>query len=1281
MTILVGASLCKTFPRLSYLPIFFLTSLARFALFLVQSQRRYCHEGCLTKTSAAMRGTLLVGFFGIAMAQGAIVTLQNNALYDYTGTSDAWLNEETTGRRNNYGGATNLIVRYDSNDGGYIEDCTVIRFHLPMVVCSGVHTAELALFYRKEGSMQLNNVMGLKPYRLTNDWDENTGTGDREEGVSWRYRDRQETKSWTWESGGWHDKVDDGNSEQRIKKSGGSGEGIPPLNWVPFNVRPSVLAWTSGQTNCGFVLFSSYFTGNGSMVYGVFDSRNFPNPDTRPKLTIGYSNAVIRWEGAMNGNWSTSDVNWRVDIARARYENGDHVLFEETTRSNLTLAAGGVTPASTTFSNNVTSYTLAGGPLLGSGPLYKHRNGDLRLAASNGFSGAITVTGGRLIVAHQNALGSPSSGTEVREGASLVISDGILYQSAEPLSLAGNGWGNAGAMHILSGTGFFYGPITFTASASVGAPTGSLLALMGSLEGAGNWTKIGSGTLALGGATDNTCSGTGHVAEGTLYIQKSGSAVAIPGLLRIGGATNATVELGSSGSFGSSASVRIEPEGRLLMRTYSASVTNLTMTGGEWLSEGGVLTLRGDFSYTGTTQGARLSGGVLSLDGALRTVTIADGPEESDVLVETELTNGGIIKAGNGRLTLRQPSTYTLGTVVLAGSLRVENSTGSGTGSGTVIVQGGGALEGTGRIQGTVVVQDDGWIRPGSSAGTLTVGSLVCSNAAGLVYDLNAPGYSSSNDFLVVQGNATVNGRLVVQAGPGFTAGSYPLLSYTGTLELGPVAIEGVPAPYDAWLATNTPGVLILEVAETPDHYVSPDGGNIFPYTNWATAARILQNALDVAQTGDTVWVAAGVYSEGGRPVAGSALTNRALIPSGVTLRSVAGPARTVIVGQPDPVRTNGPAAIRGAWLQPGSALIGFTLSNGFTAAEGPVIDRCGGGAYAQSAVISQCWFVGNGAIEGGGATLQEATLAEGRFWENRAASGGALVLDSGSKAVNSLFYRNTAVSAGGAIWALGNAQLRHLTIARNNAGLQGGGVACESGTLIQNSILYFNQAPAGQNLYCKSGLPSVSYSCLYPAHPGPGNTEADPEFQNDNDDNFHLRYGSPCLDRAAFSSPPLTNDLDGVLRPLDGDYNDDPRPDMGAFEYDGATTDTDGDDIPDDWEHRHGLDPRSEEDRDLDYDGDSYSNWAEYVADTDPFLRSSYLQIVAVSNTTPFTLWFDSSAHRLYRLLATTSLTDQVWTEVRGAGPTRGSGRRMFLQDTNALSDCLFYRLRVDVP
>ena len=63
------------------------------------------------------------------------------------------------------------------------------------------------------------------------------------------------------------------------------------------------------------------------------------------------------------------------------------------------------------------------------------------------------------------------------------------------------------------------------------------------------------------------------------------------------------------------------------------------------------------------------------------------------------------------------------------------------------------------------------------------------------------------------------------------------------------------------------------------------------PYASWATAARTIQAAVDAAQDGDLILVAAGNYNSGGRPAPGKALTNRVTIAKAVTVASSPTPA------------------------------------------------------------------------------------------------------------------------------------------------------------------------------------------------------------------------------------------------------------------------------------------------------------------------------------------------------------------------------------------------------
>lgn len=141
-------------------------------------------------------------------------------------------------------------------------------------------------------------------------------------------------------------------------------------------------------------------------------------------------------------------------------------------------------------------------------------------------------------------------------------------------------------------------------------------------------------------------------------------------------------------------------------------------------------------------------------------------------------------KGGAGVLVLSNNNTYTGLTTVGAGTLRINNSTGSGTGSGDVLVDAGATLAGGGFIDGSVVL--NGILVPGNSIGTLTVGGNVTWNgnaANAWQFELGA---ANAADRLVVGGDFLKGGTeldFVYDFQSGASSGVFVLVEWTGTTD------------------------------------------------------------------------------------------------------------------------------------------------------------------------------------------------------------------------------------------------------------------------------------------------------------------------------------------------------------------------------------------------------------------------------------------------------------------------------------------------------------------
>ena len=153
--------------------------------------------------------------------------------------------------------------------------------------------------------------------------------------------------------------------------------------------------------------------------------------------------------------------------------------------------------------------------------------------------------------------------------------------------------------------------------------------------------------------------------------------------------------------------------------------------------------------------------------------------------------SGPVVKSGTHTTVITGNNTYTGGTAINGGSVIVNNTSGSGLGSGNVTIN-NATLTGTGTVSGNVAVNSGGVL-----AGTLTVGDVVVGNGG-----VFAPGSKITSTSTTWQGGgeyAWSIANTLTGAGIG-----WDLASINGTLSIQSslatpflIAVSGTPANFN----------------------------------------------------------------------------------------------------------------------------------------------------------------------------------------------------------------------------------------------------------------------------------------------------------------------------------------------------------------------------------------------------------------------------------------------------------------------------------------------------
>jgi fibronectin-binding autotransporter adhesin len=459
---------------------------------------------------------------------------------------------------------------------------------------------------------------------------------------------------------------------------------------------------------------------NGSGAFG--------NASTAIMLgdTSGTSNATL--------NINTSGVTVARSVAVQSGSAGTKTI-EVTAPNGTGSYADVILQDDVTLSVPVGSTGIISGVISGTNGITKIGAGTFALTNVNTYSGKTKILEGTLSIDAVGCLGdAPATLVEDQ----ITIDGGTLEFTDSTASSA-------------SGRGFRIGP-----GNAVFNVTGGTLTINGPVSGTGNLIKTGSNLLQLN-SPDSSYSGDTFFNDGEISVDGDGAFGDGTGTLHWnGGGFSLTGNRSTTSSTFIPNPILMTADTLLHSSGGTAGTSRIIVFSGDSITTtGGTLTISNYATAANNTFDVRLVGGGFEFtQPILIDVGIGSGGISQLYLGNTNgsepQTFSGII-SGNGRVRrsanvtsnagtsiLTAANTYSGGTFVSAGTLLVNNTSGSGTGSGDVSVTGAGILGGTGIISGAV--SGSGTISPGNNGvGTLTLqNGLDQSNSGDLIWELGA---------------------------------------------------------------------------------------------------------------------------------------------------------------------------------------------------------------------------------------------------------------------------------------------------------------------------------------------------------------------------------------------------------------------------------------------------------------------------------------------------------------------------------------------------------------
>lgn len=549
-------------------------------------------------------------------------------------------------------------------------------------------------------------------------------------------------------------------------------KGLANGSWSTVNVGPN-FNWSSLADGSDD---SAAVPGAGQTV--IFSATNAAATSITTTLDGDFTIDSLQFKNAPSGVTDVTinqGASGTLTLMPASSTNG---ILVEADAGLITISAPLVLGAAQTW--NVSSVgdaalVVSGGVTFNNG-LTKTGAGALTLSGANTGAGGVTLISGTLNINSTTAIGSGA--LSIGAGTSLDNSTmGAISLTTAPSAINLNGsFTFTGTQDLDLGTG----DVALNSNASV-TTSASTLTLGGSLSdgvGAFDFSKLGSGTLTINGAS-NEVGGTLSVAAGTLNMNNGMSSL---GTLSVsGGTVNLNGANTVAGAVSISGGITSMNGGNTLNGGVSVTAGTLTMNGantitGSVVNAGGTVTLGGANSISG---GVTNTSGTLNINnaGALgsQLFTINGGTINNTsgfAIVSTTnnamawnssftFTGGSSLDLGTGAVTLGNSTSVTVSANTLTVGGVIDDDVNSFNltklGNGSLVLNGQSTYSGTTTIQtGTVILGVNDALPVGT---VLTVGA---STTAGIL-DLN--GFNQTIGSLLVRtNNNAVTNNIIVDA-------------------------------------------------------------------------------------------------------------------------------------------------------------------------------------------------------------------------------------------------------------------------------------------------------------------------------------------------------------------------------------------------------------------------------------------------------------------------------------------------------------------------------------